>query len=369
MTDSAADIRTLPLFERFNRLRETAPWAPIGEWPTPVVNAPKFAIAHGLRSFHIKREDQSHPEFGGNKVRGLEFLLAEARRRDVKTLVTFSSAGSHHVCRTAVHGHKFRMGTVAVIVDQPNADYVHRNLAAGLSMGAKYILANKLTVVPRLIGQLLRYSSGNRAPCMYVPPGGTSPLSCIGHVNAAFELRRQIEVGALPPPDYIYVPLGSLGTAAGLALGCRLAGINARIVGVVVSYRWYCTRGRCARLANRTMRLMRRYDPAVPAVQIRGKDFDRVATALGRGYAQFTESGMALSNELYSLEQIRLDGTYTAKTLDGAIQFIEKNKLHDKRHLFWQTFDSIPAANFPARKNPPQLAKYFTEPMPAPQKD
>ncbi len=357
------DLTTLPLFERFVRLREGVQWVPIGEWPTPVDDAPRFAKAHGLKTFHIKREDMSHPECGGNKVRGLEFLLAEARRRDAKTLVTFSSAGSHHVCRTAYHGRKFRQNTVAVIVDQPNAEYVRRNLAAGLAAGAEYVLANKLTVLPKLLKQLQRNSSGNRAPCMYLPPGGTSPLSCIGQVNAAFELRRQIDAGELPMPDFIYVALGSLGTAAGLALGCRLAGIKTRVVGVVVSYKWYCTRGRWTRLANRTLGFMRKFDTSIPFARVRPRDVSTVRTALGRGYANFTERGVALADEMRKLEQLQLDGAYTAKTLNGAMQYIERTHMQDAHHLFWNTYDAIPAANLPKSKIPPHLQKYFSEPV------
>lgn len=349
----------MPLFDRFPRLREALPRVELGEWPTPVHNAPRFANAHGLKSLHIKREDKSHPLCGGNKVRGLEFLLAEARSRDIRTLVTFSSAGSHHISRTAFHARRFNIGVVAVIVDQPPTEYLQANLGVGITAAAEYIPASYLTVLVKTLGQVLRNASGERSPCLYVAPGGTSPLTCIGHVNAAMELRDQVDAGILPMPDYIYVPLGSLGTAAGLALGCKLAGIHAHIVGVTNSYRLYCTRGRLLRLANRTIRLLHRHDPTVPHVHPTRSDVSVFHHALGEGYAKPTESGRRLIQEMLDLECVRLDGTYTSKTLDGALQFIELHGTHDRHHLFWHTFDTLPLSNPWPEQIPPALRRYF----------
>jgi len=332
----------LPLFDRYPNLAAHVPWMPLGHWPTPVSEARRFAAANGLGSFFVKREDLSHPACGGNKVRSLEFLLAQAARRKAAAIVTFGAAGSHHVCKTAWHAHRIGIKTIAFIINQPPAEYVRRNLLAGLAVGTCYVPANVVTILPKFLWHLLRDRRGSLAgPLHYIPPGGTSPMSCLGHVNAALELRRQIDAGVLPEPDYLYAALGSLGTMAGLAVGCKLAGLRTRLVGVVVSYRWYCTPGRWARLARRTLALMRRCDPAVPDVSIDARELTVIGTALGRGYAHFTESGMELARQFHECEQIRLDGTYTAKTLDGAMQFIRARGLKDKTHLFWHSFHDM----------------------------
>ncbi|MCH7812762.1 MAG: pyridoxal-phosphate dependent enzyme, partial [Planctomycetes bacterium] len=104
--------RGLPLFQAYPRLGEAVPWLALGDWPTPVTEARHFAAAKGLKAFYIKREDLSHPECGGNKVRGLEFILAEARRRGAGTILTLGAAGSHHVSRTAWHARRLGLGTV-----------------------------------------------------------------------------------------------------------------------------------------------------------------------------------------------------------------------------------------------------------------
>ena len=70
-----------------------------------------------------------------------------------------------------------------------------------------------------------------RAPSRYIPLGGSTALGTLGHVNAALELADQVEAGELPLPGRVVVPLGSGGTAAGLALGFAMAGLDTRCSG------------------------------------------------------------------------------------------------------------------------------------------
>src|SRR5438874_821881 len=67
----------------------------LGQWPTPLVGQPSLARTLGLRALWLKREDES----GGNKVRGLEFLLAGAAPGSV--FVTIGATGSSHCLATA----------------------------------------------------------------------------------------------------------------------------------------------------------------------------------------------------------------------------------------------------------------------------
>lgn len=332
----------MPLFEAYPALQRI-PWVRLGDWPTPITEAKKFAKQNNLAGLYVKREDMSHAERGGNKLRGLEFLLAQAAQRNAQTLLAVGASGSQHLSRTAWHARKLGMDTTALALKQPPADYARRNLLAGLATGATYVPAGYVTLVPKLVWNWLKHNSGRGSrPVFYIPPGGTSPRSCLGHVNAAMELKRQIDDGLCPEPDYLYAAMGSMGTTAGLGLGCKLAGLKTRIVGVVVSYRWYCTPARWARLARRTLRLMRRFDPTVPDLSIEPSHLTVIGAALGKGYAHFTESSMKLAEQFHDCEGIRLDGTYTAKTLEGAMQFIHRGGLQDKIHLFWQSFQATP---------------------------
>lgn len=334
-------MRPIPLFERFPALAERVPWTPIVVAPTPIEPLSALSTPLGLSSLSVKREDQTHPVIGGNKVRGLEFLLGDALRRKANALITFGAAGSNHIAATAYHARALGIDTTALVISQPWAPYVARNLYDGISANARLVPVNAITAVLRFAIEWLRLKRTGRR-VRIIPPGGTTPLSCLGHVNAALELRGQIDAGLLPPPDYLFVGLGSLGTAAGLLLGCRLAGLAARIVGVVVFHRWFCTAGRCAALARRTLRLMRSFDPSVANIPIRVDDFSIVSTALGRGYAHATREATELSQQFIGRGP-ELDQTYAGKTLSGALAWIKTNRLHGKNLLYWHTYHHRPA--------------------------
>lgn len=352
------DSANFPLFEAYPRLGERVARLSIGNWPTPVVPVPHFGAAHGLPRLLIKREDLSHPICGGNKVRGLEFLLAAAQASGAKAILTLGAAGSHHVARTAWHAAQIGLATTAVLLRQPMAEYVRRNLLLASAVGANLVPANILSILPRLAA--LRYFASERP--FYIGPGGTTPLSCLGHVNAAFELKCQIDRSALPPPDFIFVPLGSLGTGAGLLLGSRLAGLTARIVGVVTSYRWYATAGRVVHWARRINALMRRVDSSVPAVPLARHDVEVVTSSLGEGYARFTERAARLAESMRQLESIELDGTYTAKALEGASAYIRERDAANRICLFWNTYHRLNIDELPAMPPPTWVARYIREP-------
>ena len=57
--------------------------------------------------------------------------------------------------------------------------------------------------------------------------GGSNWLGAVAFVNAALELCEQIADAGLPVPDRVYVANGTMGTAAGLALGLALGGMEA----------------------------------------------------------------------------------------------------------------------------------------------
>ena len=83
------------LFRAYPALREQIPWVPLGDWPTPVTRVDD--VPAGFRGqLWVKRDDRSSGHYGGNKVRKLEYLLAEALDRGAGRLVTTGVEGSHH---------------------------------------------------------------------------------------------------------------------------------------------------------------------------------------------------------------------------------------------------------------------------------
>src|SRR5687768_5905365 len=108
MTRADADSSALPLIERFPGLARI-PRARLATLPTPV--EPLLEAAPD-GSLWIKRDDLSAADFGGNKVRALEFLLGDVQRGD--TVLTIGGEGSTHVLATAWHARRLGAATQAI---------------------------------------------------------------------------------------------------------------------------------------------------------------------------------------------------------------------------------------------------------------
>jgi D-cysteine desulfhydrase len=345
---------------------ERVPWIELGEFPTPVEKLERFGREKGLEHLYIKRDDLSSKIYGGNKVRKLEFILADAREKRRRTLITLGAVGSNQVLATGIFGRRLGFRVEGLMMNQPNAEYVRRNLLMDKRCGIDLHYAPNTSALFLYLAfrYLAGWLRGDRP--YYVPAGASSPIGNLGFVNASFELKAQVEEGLIPEPDYIIVAAGSLGTASGLELGCRLSGLKTRVVAVRVAMPWYVTAKRFASMVNRICEFMRRFSPSVPEIKLSAKEVVLLEDYLGGGYAHFTKEAMRAVEDMKKLEGIPLDGTYTGKALAGGIDWIMKRGLQDKVILFWNTYNSVDLS--PLVKDvdyyslPKPFHRYFKEP-------
>jgi D-cysteine desulfhydrase len=247
------------LHERFPGL--TLGHLSLGTGPTPVRRLDDLGVP-GLDGLDLWLKDESgygEGGWGGNKVRKLEWIIPEAHRRGVRTLFTVGGIGTHWGLACALYGREHGLRTVLGLVDQPVDDHVRAQLRRLQASDAEiHRFASARTL--RLAGPWLmaRHLRGARLP-WYLPAGGSNPYGALGYVETALELGAQVERGDLPEPATVVVPVGSGGTAAGLALGLRLAGLRTRVFGVVVNDAFRLDAPVLARLANRTADLLRHH--------------------------------------------------------------------------------------------------------------
>ncbi|MDD3719016.1 MAG: pyridoxal-phosphate dependent enzyme [Actinomycetota bacterium] len=328
------------LFRRFPRLRDVLLHVALGEWPTPVERMRELEEAHGLPGFYVKRDDLSSKAYGGNKVRKLEFVLADALARKCDGVMTMGAAGSNHVLATAIHGKSLGLSTTALLFDQTCAEYVRRNLLMDYRSGVRMVWAHSIPLIPLAF---LREMTGARLRgerLYWLGPGGSSPLGCLGYVNAGLELAEQVEEGVLPEPGFVVTAMGTHGTSAGLWLGLRLSGLRSRVVGVAVVETAYCNAALWARLVNRTAALLNRLDPGIRAPQAGPSDLVYIANELGRGYAHLTPADVKAVREARELEGLQLEGTYTGKALAAALE-MGRGLSGDESVLFVNTYNSV----------------------------
>jgi D-cysteine desulfhydrase len=345
---------------------EKLPWVELGEFPTPVQKLEALGEAEGFPELYIKRDDTSSSLYGGNKVRKLEFVLADAERKGRRLLITLGAVGSNQVLATGIFGGRMRFRVMGVMMDQPNAEYVRQNLLLDHHYGVEIKHTSSLpSVFTTFTFQYTKnYLAGNEP--YYIPGGASNPIGNTGFVNAVFELKTQVNEGVAPEPDYIVAAAGSLGTVSGLELGCRLTGMKARVVGVSVGMPWYATEGRFAGMVNNICRFMRGADPSVPEVACSKDDVVMLGDYVGKEYAYFTELGLETVRRMKELESIPLDCTYTGKALGGGLDWLKKQGLQDKVVLFWDTKNSVDLSplieDADYRELPRSVHRYFEEP-------
>src|SRR5579883_1421299 len=170
-----------------------APAAPqplaLGCYPTPVERLD--TLSNDASELWVKRDDLTHGVYGGNKVRKLEWLLADARTRGARRIVTVGAVGSHHVLATTYFGTRAGFEVLAVLVPQPRTDHVVEVLRADLALGLRVVPVSSWGVAP--IAMLARLGRGTRL----VTVGGSSVVGSMGYVQAARELAAQVRGGAL----------------------------------------------------------------------------------------------------------------------------------------------------------------------------
>jgi D-cysteine desulfhydrase len=173
-----------------------------------------------------------------------------------------------------------------------------------------------------------------------IPYGGASPLGTIGFVNAAFELKQQIKDGEVPEPDVIYVATGSMGTAVGLVLGLKAAGLKTRVVPVRVVPSQTTNPTKFVTLFNETNALLHAADLAFPIYELPENDVGIVHDFFGSGYGALTKEGVEAIRLVGETERIKLDVTYTGKAFAALIDAAQKGELTDQVVLFWLTLNS-----------------------------
>ena len=175
----------------------------------------------------------------------------------------------------------------------------------------------------------------------FIPTGGSTALGALGYVNAVFELKEQIENGLMPEPDYIYAPVGSGGTVAGLLVGCVLAQLPTHIIAVAVEPEETPDelKNMIKKLFFETNQLLSSLSDAIPFLPFPDEQLSINKDFSGTEYGQWLSSGDDAARLLKNEEGIVLDGTYSAKAL-AAFLADSKNAVRGKDDvvLFWNTY-------------------------------
>ncbi len=330
---------------------------PLGDLPTPV-EAREIVLDGDSRTLLVKRDDLTGAEYGGNKVRKLEYVFRRARDRGATRIATFGAVGSNHAVATAFYAKRAGFDCTCFLA--------HQSLKPGLGKALRFHQQNSTEIVRWArdrhdrVQQMRDYLQGRH--CWVVPLGGTSWLGTLGFVNAGLELAAQIEAGEIPKPARVYVALGTMGTAAGLALGFALAGLDTETQAIRVTDPQFANEAALVKLMQKTATLMHAVDAAVPAnLAARSRIVCR-HEFFGEGYGRTnpaTEAAIALAQEQLGLV---LESTYSGKVMAAVLHDLGDGC--EQPVLFWNTYNSRPLAIDPRQpldpeKTPAEFARYF----------
>ncbi len=193
----------------FRSRLERLPRLDLGVFPTAV-----RSIQLGSGSIWVKDDGACCDLYGGNKVRKLEYFLADARRRGTRQLVVWGDPDSHTIMASALLGRRCGFNVEAVVF--PCGKPAAEDACTGRIRQSG---ATVRRVPNMLLGCLRARWSAWRSGGQVIPLGCSSPVSTVGYARAVVELDEQVRQGLLPMPRKIFVAFGSGGTVAGLLLG------------------------------------------------------------------------------------------------------------------------------------------------------
>lgn len=286
--------------------------------PTPLEHLPRLSDYLG-RDIFIKRDDFTPVALGGNKLRKLEFLAADALRQGADVLLTAGAIQSNHVRQTAAVAAKLGLRCVALLENPINtaaSNYLSNGNRLLLDlMETEVVMVDALhDPAAQLTEQATRLEAQGFRPYT-VPVGGSNALGALGYVECAQEIAHQSE-GVV---DFaaVVVASGSAGTHAGLAVGLEQLLPETELIGVTVSRKAAEQQPKVVAIQQELAGLLELKTQA--AVTLWDDYF-------APGYGTPNEEGIEAIKLLARLEGIFLDPVYTGKAMAGLIDGIAQKR-------------------------------------------
>ncbi len=291
--------------------------------PTPLQPMWRWSERLGVHLM-IKRDDLTGAALSGNKIRKLEFSLADARAKQADTVLTCGGEQSNHCRATAVAAAVLGLHCRLLLrtADPANPPPPEGNILLDRMAGAEIVWITPEEYKRRdafFAREAEALRKLGKTPYI-IPEGASDAVGAWGYINAMEELVQDISdlPGGDEPVTVIHA-CGSGGTAAGLILGAKLSGRPIRVASInVCDDREYFVKvvGDICQKAIADYQLEISFD--------RTRDIDIVDGYVGLGYARSRPEELALICELARTEGIFLDPVYTGKAFYGMVQELKR---------------------------------------------
>jgi D-cysteine desulfhydrase len=276
---------------------------PLAVLPTPLVHAPRLSAAIETDVW-IKRDDLTGFALGGNKVRALEALMADALDQRCDHVVGCGGPGSN-LCSALAAAAATAGLTCTLVLHGREPAIAHPNLAMMRAFGARIRFTgdpDRASTPEHATGAAERLRARGCHPYV-VPRGAASGLGAATYALAAEELASQLTFR----PAHVVAAVGSGGTLAGLLAGWGTFGLSGTLVGVAVSRPLGETRREVIRLSREAASVL---GAAAP-------DVDRLCLldGLGAGFGRGDPTTCEAAHLALRTEGILADTTYVARAV------------------------------------------------------
>lgn len=297
----------------------------LAQLPTPLHHLPNISALVG-KSVFVKRDDMTGVALGGNKVRKLEFLLADALAEGCDTILTTGGAQSNHAMLTAACCGRLGLNSILVLqkrgVWEKKGNQLLNDL---LGTDVRFVDTDSYDDV---YAEMARISNelrakGHKPYC--VPVGGSVPLGSLGYALCVQEIQHQAEALGIVFDDIVCCT-GSGGTMAGMVLGAMLYAPKTRVTGIAVSPADFAPI--VAGLVNGAQDLLQCGNHIQPG------DVNLYA-CYGAGYAIPSAAGVAAVRIMAKREGLLLDPVYTGKAFAGFMELCDQGYFDGRDNILF----------------------------------
>lgn len=295
--------------------------------PTPVEELSRLRDALGVETtLLVKRDDAIPFGFGGNKIRKLQIVAAQAVAEGADTLITTGGIQSNHARATASVAARMGLSCVLVANGTPPARATANALLDRLLGAEVRYVGSRDARAPAMADAAAELRNQGRRPFV-IPLGASTPFGAAAYALAVTELLEQI-----PAPDLIVLSTSSGGTQAGIIAGCRLHGLDTRVVGISAD-------DPAAAIATEVGRILGGLEAVLGASpgSLTSAPVEIDDRFVGDGYGIPTPQSTEAIDLSARREALFLDPTYTAKAMAGLIAMARARSLGSGTTLFWHT--------------------------------
>lgn len=313
------------------------PSVPLAPHATPVDRLARLEAGLGpaCPRLFIKRDDLLSFGAGGNKVRKMQAVAAEAQAAGADTLITCGGVQSNHMRVTAATGAALGLAVELVVNGAPQPVATANARLDRLFGATMSYVASREERAPMMEEIAARLRREGRRPFV-VPLGASTPTGALGFARGVAELAT-----AGTRPDVIVVATSSGGTQAGLVAGCALFGLQPHIIGVSADD----PSSSLKRVIGELLAGIAARLGAKPETIGADRALDVDDGFVGGGYGVPTPESTEALEILARREGILLDPVYTAKAMAGLIARVRRGEFtKDQTVLFWHTGGQV--ANF-----------------------